>query len=193
MGVFNIKLKTKNGNDVKHKIIFNVYFQLKYAKGLTTKALYTYRIYYGNLGEHKIKDTGGVFEIKDSANVISIEDLTIKVLLNLIHIIVGITKDENIDPDTISFISTNFDSFNLSWRALHPIFKRKDEIESNMIKFSRMKEDVVETLKTFVDLNPNTSFYYIDPKKDTTRYAKSLIVCSQLNGRIEELQVTKET
>lgn len=190
--MFNIKLKTKNGNDINEKVIFNVYFKLKYIRGLKTTAVYTYRIYYGNRENSKIRDSGSVFEIKDNVNVISREDLTIKVILNLIHIIVGISKKENLDPDVISFISTDFDSFNLSWNAFNPIFRRKEIAIENM-KFSRMTIETVETLKAFVDLNPNTSFYYTDPNKDPVRYAKSLIICSQLNGRIEELQITKET
>jgi hypothetical protein len=191
MSIFNIKLKTKNGNNVKDKVVFNIYFQLKYSKGLTTRTAYTYRIYYGNKDNSKIKDTRGVFEIKDSNNVISGEDLTIKVMLNLIHIIVGISKKENLNPDAICFISTDFNTSNLVWRALLPMFRRND-IPMD-VEFSRMTVEPVEMLKSFVNINPNVSFSYIDPKKDTTRYAKSIIICSQLKGRIEELQVTKET
>lgn len=188
--MFNIKLKTKNGNDIKDKVVFNVYFQLKYSKSLTTRTAYTYRMYYGNRGNSKIKDTKGVFEMKDSNSIISREDLTIKVILNLIHIVANITKKENLDPDIISFISTDFDTSNLSWRALSPIFRRNDIKIDN--KFSRMTDDSVNMLKMFVNLNPNTFFYYIDPMKDQVKYAKSIIICSQLKGRIEELQVTEE-
>lgn len=192
MGIFNIKLKTKNGNDIKHKVVFNVYFQLRYVRGLKTTAVYTYRVYYSKEGQSKIKDTGGVFEIKDNTNVISREDLTIKVMLNLIHIMVNIAKEEDLDPDVITFVSTDFDNLNLVWRVLSPIFKRK-EIVLEHVKQSRMIEETVDTLKTFVDINPNTNFNYIDPRKDKTRFAKSIAVCLNLNKRIEELQVTKDT
>lgn len=196
MGIFNIKLKTRNGNDIKEKVVFNVYFQLKYVKGLKTTAIYTYRIYYSNKGESRVKDEEAVFEIRDSDGVISKEDLTIKVMLNLIHIISNITKEENLDPDGICFFSTEFTTNNLVWRVLNNVFKKdrskKIHIAAPEVAQSRMIPDTVDILLNFVILNPNVSFYHIDPNRDSVRYAKSIIVCSQLKGRIEELQMAKQ-
>lgn len=192
MSIFNIKLKTKNGNDLKKKETFTVFFRLRYIRGLTKTAIYTYKIMYSK-GVH---DVHKVLELKDSQSVQSIEELTLRVLLNFCHIIANITKVEQIDPDFIMFISPELDGkTNKSWYYTSEIFNRQDYRKG---KYSQrlygylLKSDELDLLERFVELNPNTKFMAFDPNLDKVKYAKSIVICSQLKARIEELTNNKK-
>lgn len=121
MSVFSIKLKTKAGNDVKKKQTFTVFFRLNFKPGVPKVVEYTYRIIHP-MG---IIDTGRVLELKIAKEVKTIEDLTLKVMLNFCHLIGKVTQQYNIDPDFIMFISPDLgDKKNHSWQFLNDVFKR---------------------------------------------------------------------
>lgn len=192
MSIFNIKLKTKNGNDPKKKETFTVFFKLKFSRGLRNTAIYTYRIMYSK----GIHDTRRVLELKEPQLITSVEELTLKVILNFCHIIASISKAENIDPDFIMFISPE-----LNWKQNHAyyyltdIFSRKNFRENkHFYKLTNygVKLEQLEILERFVELNPNTKFMGLDPGQDPIKYAKSIVICSQLKGRIEELANNKK-
>jgi hypothetical protein len=216
MSLFSIKLKTKNGNDIKKKETFTCYFRIKFKKGLKTTAEYTYRIIHSN----GIDDPQRVLELKAAKDVQSIEDLTVKVLLNLCHIISGITKKYNTDPDFILFMSPDLGEKNSAWRFLYDAFRRpKIDETGEKIKFlqnpdiwltdhekefdlhwneerckkMRIKKEELDILRQFADKNPNTVFMTIDPNRDKTKYAKSIHTCSMLKDRIDRnLQITED-
>ncbi len=192
MSVFNIKLKTKNGNDSKKKETFTVFFKLKFGRGLRNTAAYTYRIMYSR-GVH---DTYKVLELKNPHLIQSVEELTLKVILNFCHIISSISKAENIDPDFIMFISPDLNwKQNRAWYFLSDVFKRTDfRLNKHFYKLNNygLKIDDIEILERFVELNPNTKFMALDPGQDPAKYAKSIVICSQLKGRIEELTNNKK-
>ncbi len=200
--LFNIKLKTKNGNDVKKKQTITVFFRLKFKKGLTTTAEYTYRIIYGN----GVQDPKRVLTLKDTKTINTFEGFTLRVLLNLCHIVANISKINNLDPDFILFISPDLTaSKNNSWMYLKSIFYRpvekKDEILNDLLKkFDKaydsdwdvkkcfkhgFRKEELDLLKEFVDRNPNTKFMSIDPNHDPQKYSKSLIVCQDLQDRLD--------
>lgn len=215
--MFNIKLKTKNGNDVKKKEIFTVWFSLKYAQGLKTTAEYTYRIVY-NSG---VIDPKAVFQLKSTKDIKSLEDLTLKVMLNLCHIISKVSSKNNIDPDFILFFSTDFGGKNDSWKFLSDVFKRpkaeKDKSgnftpvllkENNWLreyskdyesawtekncKKSKINKNELDMLKSFGDTNSKTTIMSIDPTRDKTKYSKSIYICNMLKDRIDRnLQITE--
>jgi len=216
MSLFSIKLKTKNGNDVKKKETFTVWFRIKYAQGIKTTAEYTYRI----LHSHGVDDPQRVLELKAAKDVKSIEDLTLKVMLNMCHIISQIAIKHNIDPDFILFFSPDFGGKNQSWKFLQDTFKRpkaeKDKFgnftnvimkETNWLqgftmdydntwtnencKRLKIKKNELDMLKTFGDINSKTMIMSIDPNKDKTKYAKSIHICKMLQDRIDRnLQIT---
>ena len=208
MSIFNIKLKTRNGNDVKKRETITIFFRLNFKKGLKTTAEYTYRIIYSK----GVKDPQVVLALKNSQEVESLEDLTLKVMLNLCHIIGIITKVENISPDFINFISPDFGGKNKSWRYLIDAFKKKKPPQEDGLlealitsldvgyeenwsedKCNKMKikKEELDLLKAFTDLNPNTVFMTIDPMRDSEKYAKSISICNQLKDRIDRnLQMT---
>lgn len=192
MSIFNIKLKTKNGNDLKKKETFTVFFKLKFGRGLRNTAAYTYRIMYSR----GIHDTKKVLELKEPQLITSVEELTLKVILNFCHIIASISKAENIDPDFIMFISTDLNwKINSAYYFLSEVFKREDFRKSkhhHRLSAYGIKDNDVEILEKFVELNPNTKFMALDPTQDAVKYAKSIIICSQLKGRIEELANNKK-
>lgn len=197
MSLFNIKLKTKNGNDIKKKETFTVFFRLKYKKNTLTKrvsALYTYRIMYSK----GTIDPKRVLELKDSNLVTNIEDLTLKVMLNFCHIIGKITQTENIDSDFVLFMSPDFDSkLNRSWMYLKDVFDKNSKYDDNWTdkdcKRFELKKAELDLLKDFANLNPNTKFMNIDPNRDTIKYKKSIGVCTALKERIDNyLQITKD-
>lgn len=220
MSLFSIKLKTKNGNDVKKKETFTAFFRIKYAQGLKTKAEYTYRIIHSN----GVDDPQRVLELRAAKDVKSLEDLTLKVMLNLCHIIGQLTQKHNVDPDFILFMSPDFGDKNASWKFLQDVFRRpkaeKDK-KGNFIKQVVMKEnnwldeytrdydsiwtkeqckkfkikkDELDMLKAFNDMNSNTMIMSIDPNRDKTKYAKSIHICSMLQDRIDRnLQITENS
>lgn len=192
MSIFNIKLKTKNGNDLKKKETFTVFFKLKFGRDLRNTAVYTYRIMYSK----GIHDTQKVLELKNPELIVSVEDLTLKVILNFCHIIASISKAENIDPDFIMFISPDLNwKQNMAWQFLGDVFKRED-FRKNKYHYKLnnhgIRDNDVEILERFVELNPNTKFIALDPNQDPVKYAKSIVICSQLKGRIEELANNKK-
>lgn len=209
MSLFNIKLKTKNGNDIHKKETISVFFRLKYSKGLKTTAEYTFRIVHS----HGVFDPQSVIEIKNPKNVESLEDLTLKVLLNLCHIIAKISSKYSVDPDFILFLSPDFGGKNDSWQYLQDVFKRP-KMEKNQkapkttliglnnwledfqsdyenlwnkkyCKQKGIKKEELDMLKQFGDLNSKTYFMSIDPTRDPKKYAKSIHVCNMLQDRID--------
>lgn len=124
MGIFNIKLKTKNGNDIGKKVTFTVFLRIKYKKNSLTKrieAMYTYKIMYG---DHKTIDPKKAMKLKIN-HIPSVEDFTLKVFLNLCHIIGKISEKENLDPDFILFMTPDLeDRKNSSWMYIRDVFMK---------------------------------------------------------------------
>ncbi len=153
MSVFSIKLKTKAGNDLKKKETFTCLFRLRYKKNAITKkvtAEYTYRIMFSG----GAADPKSVLEIKNSHLVESIEDLTLKVILNLCHVIGKLSADYNVTPDFVLFLSPELESkINNAWKflrdALHqePPKKKKaetvtlDEYKFKIVNHLKKKDD----------------------------------------------------
>jgi hypothetical protein len=217
MSLFNIKLKTKAGNDIKKKETFTCLFRVKYKKKGANKKItaeYTYRLFYSK----GVEDPQRVLQLKNSHLVGSIEDLTLKVMLNFCHIIGNITKAHNIDPDFILFMSPDFEnSKSKAWMFLNDAFRRPKKEEKKKIdadnpfdwlneytedferqwteercKTLNIKKEELNLLKSFADLNPNTMFMTIDPNRDKQKYAKSIHICSMLQDRIDRnLQITE--
>jgi len=187
--MFNIKLKTKNGNPIKQKETFTVFFKMKYKYNTLTKqnlAEYTYRIMHRT----GIQDTGVVYRMKE--NVRSIEHMTIRVLLNCVHLVGKLTKSSGINPDFVLFISPDFESDqNMSWKFLNDCFNHEVKTKNfksawnkeNCDSYKIFKEELM-LLRDFSDLNPNTKFMTIDPNRDKIKYRKSIIVCDALNDRL---------
>lgn len=130
MSLFSIKLKTKAGNDIKKKETFTCIFRLKYKRnGLTKKitAEYTYRVMFSG----GAADPKAVLEIKNSHLVESLEDLTLKVVLNLCHVVGKLSTDLNVTPDFVLFLSPDLEAKkNKAWLylkdALHKPVKKKE-------------------------------------------------------------------
>jgi len=142
MSVFSIKLKTKAGNDIKKKETFTCLFRLRYKKNAITKKItaeYTYRIMFSG----GAADPKSVLEIRDSHLVDSIEDLTLKVVLNLCHVVTKLSADHKLTPDFVLFMSPDLDSKkNKAWTflkdALHhekPKKKKAEEVTLDNYKF----------------------------------------------------------
>lgn len=200
MSLFNIKIKTKNGNDIGKKVTFIVWFSLFYKKNVLTKnhsAYYTYFIRYGN----KQNDPKKVLELKDFKNVTSLEDLTLKVILNFCHIINQIVKAENLNPDFILFMSPDLDGKkNKAWMFLKDAFdKNIDELkfnkEWNKKECDRFKasKPAMELLKVYQENNKNTKIMTIDPNRNPIKYKASISICHGLKEKIDNhLRITKE-
>lgn len=124
MGIFNIKVKTKNGNDIGKKVTFTVFLRIKHKKNLLTKrieAMYTYKIMYG---DHKTYDPKKALKLKNE-NIKSFEDFTLKVFLNMAHIIASISKKENLEPDFILFMTPDLaEKGNRSWTFVRDVFMK---------------------------------------------------------------------
>ena len=198
MSVFNIKLKTKAGNDIKKKEIMTCIFRLNFKRNTITKKItaeYTYRIIFSR----GIIDSLHVLEIKNSQIVTSIEDLTLKVMLNLCHIIGKASKDKNLTPDIVLFMSPDLRSeFNESWRFLNNVLEKPNKNEKFKIYHPwdtdhcekyRIKKEELDLLRSFVELNSSTMFMSFDPNRDIIKYAKTLKICEQLQERIDR-QIT---
>lgn len=212
MSIFNIKLKTKSGNDIKKKETFTVFFRINYKKGLTTTAEYTYRI----MTSKGIIDPKRVLELKNKNDVTGVEDLTLKVMLNFCHIIGSFTKANDINPDFILFMSPDLGGKNKSWQFLKDAFsgiKIQVPKDPNADPFAPDSEYITETLtedrdwdnrwdeslctrykikkteldllRQFVILNPSCHFMSIDPERDPKKYAKTIHICSMLQDRLE--------
>lgn len=179
MSLFSIKLKTKNGNDVHKKETVSVFFRLKYSKGLKTTAEYTYRIIHS----HGVVDPQTVLEIKNSKNVESVEDLTLKVLLNLCHVIAKISSLYNIDPDFILFLSPDFGNKNDSWQFLQDVFKRPKFEKTDEKGVKKTYAQKVTNLKEVNWLEDFTSDYHTTW---TSNY------CKKKGIKKEELDMLKE-
>lgn len=185
MSIFNLKLKTKNGNDVKKKETFTVLFALNYKRGLKTTAEYTYRI----MSSRGIIDTGKVMGLKDADKVKSREDLTLKVILNFCHLIGKMSQKYNIDPDFVLFMSPDFGGTNNAWKFLKDVFDTKtihtsgwDEAQCHKLGINKIDLDY---LKAFVAMNPDCHFMTIDPERNNGKYARSIHVCGELKQRFE--------
>jgi hypothetical protein len=213
MSIFNIKLKTKSGNDIKKKETFTVFFRLNYKKGLKTTAEYTYRI----MSSKKVVDPRRVLELKNPKEVTSIEDLTLKVMLNFCHVIGQITQEFDINPDFILFMSPDFEGKkNKAWQFLKDAFTGikiqvpKDpnadpfalgtEYVSEILTDDRdfdnrwdesmcskygIKKVELDLLRTFAKLNSSCHFMTIDPGRDPIKYAKSIHLCNMLKDRLD--------
>lgn len=212
MSIFNIKLKTKSGNDIKKKETLTVLFRLNYKKGLTTTAEYTYRI----MTSKGIIDSRKVLELKNKKDVTGVEDLTLKSMLNFCHIIGNFTKVNDINPDFILFMSPDLGGKNRSWQFLKDAFtgikiqvpKNVDDDpfdvnteytsqvlledkdwdnrwDNDLCSKYKIKKDELDLLRQFVLLNPNCHFMSIDPNRDPKKYAKTLHVCSMLQDRLD--------
>ncbi len=189
MSMFSIKLKTKNGNLLKQKETFTVFFKMKFKHNALTKqshAEYTYRIMHRT----GVQDTGTVYKMKDQVQ--SIEHMTIRVLLNCVHILGKLTKSSGINPDFVLFISPDLDGkINKSWQFLndcldHNVKKatfRNKWTKNTCTDFKIVREELM-LLRDFADLNPNTKFMNIDPNYDKVKYQKSITVCDALNDRL---------
>lgn len=203
MSLFSIKLKTKSGNDVKKKETFTVWFRVTYKVNALTKkktAEYTYRIMYSG----GILDPKVVFELKNSDSIQSIEDVTLKVLLNFCCILGKLSKDKNINPDFILFMSPDLEGKrNKAWMFLKDIFgkakesegqdlkeifrdiKNYDTWDKNQCNRLGIKKDELDLLRDFIDKNPSTVFMNIDPNRNPKKYGKSIIVCNMLQERLD--------
>ncbi len=212
MSIFNLKLKTKNGNDIKKKETFTVFLTVNYKKSsLTNKAKiaeYTYRIMYSK-GTEDIKR---VLQLKDYENIKSVEDLTVKVVLNMFHLIGKITKKLDVDPDFILFISPIFgDKKNRSWTFLKDAFNVPPQGSTHKTSYVCTREeyeekwgmgvcnklgvnkDEVDLIRDFSELNSLTNIMTIDPNKDAKKYAKSINICNALQDRLDRnLQITEQ-
>jgi hypothetical protein len=209
--MFKINIKTKAGNDIKNKETFSVYFRLHYSKNVFTKRIKAYYTYSIMWSKGKI-DPNKVMELKNSNNVHSLEDLTLKVIPNLCHVVANITKRYDLTPDYITFISPDLlGKKNKSFLFLKDIFGRKfqgqipsssfvDVLQSegafdstwSDFQCSRIgiKKDELILLKEFVDANFSTNFRHLDPNLDVIKYKKSIDICNSLlvrmSGYIEE-------
>lgn len=201
MSIFSIKVKTKSGNDIKKKETFTVWFRLAYRlNALTRKRTveYTFRVAYSG----GAIDPKAVLELKAGTNVNSIEDLTLKVLLNLCHLLASLSKTKDINPDFILFMSPDLEGKkNKAWMFLKDVFGRDkvkddggfldelmdmyDHWDVNQCNRLGIRKEELDMLKDFVDRNPNTVFMNIDPNKDPKKYAKSIAICSDLQDRMD--------
>lgn len=195
MSIFNIKLKTKNGNDVKKKQMFTVYIKTTFKKHALTgrfRGFYTYRIMHNN----GIEDPVCALELKNSENINNSDDFIMRVLLNMCHILVKLTDKYKIDPDFILFITPDLQR--AGFGAIRNILDANNEKEYERKNYSQLREEHVEILEKFVKNNPNTSFRLIDPEKNKEKYAKSIKVCGYLKSTLEskltgQLQITGKT
>jgi hypothetical protein len=209
MSIFNIKLKTKSGNDIKKKETFTVFFRVNFKKGLTTTAEYTYRI----MSSKGVVDPKRVMELKNKNSILSIEDLTLKVMLNFCHIIGGMTQANDMNPDFILFMSPDLESKkSRAWQFLKDAFSGvtidvpandkddpfdpktptiKEEIDfdsrwtEEMCRKYKIVKDELELLRKFKLMNPTCRFMAIDPGRDPKKYAKSIHLCNMLQDRLD--------
>jgi len=200
MSLFNIKIKTKNGNEIGKKVTFTVWFSIFYKRNALTRnhsAYYTYLIRYGD----KVNDPKRVLELKNSKDVKSLEDLTLKVILNFCHIIGQITKAEDLNPDFILFMSPDLEGKkNKAWQYLKDVFDKNmkekqfnNEWNKKECDRFKIKKPEIDLLRDFQDLNPNTKFMTIDPGRDPIKYKSSIHICHSLKERIDShLQITRD-
>lgn len=182
MSVFSIKLKTKAGNDLKKKETFTCLFRLRYKKNAITKkvtAEYTYRIMFSG----GAADPKSVLEIRDSHLVDSIEDLTLKVVLNLCHVVTKLSADYKLTPDFVLFMSPDLESrTNKAWAFL------KDALHHDKPKKKKSEEITLDDYK-FKFIN------HLENKKDKWDYDfKSWTdsKCKEVGIKKSELQMLKD-
>lgn len=192
MGLFNIKLKTKNGNDVKHKITFTAWYAINYHKNaLTNKktAEFTYRILSS---DGHVIDPQCVLELKDKTAVTSREDLSIKVIVNILTII-GKMSEVNLKgvPDFILIFSNELDNeVSQTWRFTSPIFDRA-KVTKLTYERNHVKKETVSLLRDIVTKNPTTKFMAFNPKRDK-KHIKSEKICEALKERLERSPKVEE-
>lgn len=196
MSLFNITIKTKNGNDIKKKETFTLFFRLNYKTTILKKvtAEYTYRIMYSS----GVDDPRKVLVLKNQDKIKSANDLMLKVMLNLCHIVGVLTTKLSIDPDFMLFLSPDFENkHSNAWKFIKDAFDTEisdDEFDQKWQrkgcqKFGIVYEDL-QMLRGFRVLNPNTVFMNIDPGRDPKKYAKSIVICNQLQDRLNrQLQI----
>ena len=198
MSVFKIKLKTRNGNDIKKKETITVFFRMNYKHGLKVNAQYTYRI----MCSSGMVDNMKVLEIKNKAKIGTIENMTLMVIVNLLHIVTNLCSKQNIDPDFIMFISPELESKNKSWTYLKDVFFRPNTAQTTeeVIKMidglydewnpktcGKLKIDKnnLDILYNSSKAMVKTKFMFVDPNRDVGKYGKSLHICNMLKERIE--------
>ena len=189
MSLFKIKLQTKAGNDVKNKQSFNVVFKSSFKKNAITQKItghYTFKIIYSK----NIKDFNKVFTIKDTDNLINKYDLTIKVVINLITLVINICKKENINADLIMLNSSDFTG--------SPYLRNQlINCAGNNVPGGRIyhKLELTRNYKMFnllVDLcasQQNTRFMFIDPNSSPEKYIKSIEISNMLTKRLNNVGI----
>lgn len=199
MSVFKIKIKTKNGNDIKNKQTFTVFFVYKITTSLLTgktEARYTYKIFY-NKG---VYDKKTVFTLTNETKEFSKNLVLVKIVINMLHLINSIAKKENILPDTILFISpllkanntlTMIDSFitvgkDTVFNSTHEV----KEFYKGHTKKHGINDDCLDLLIQKSKNLSQTYVKWINPSEDKEKYAKSIGICNQLTERFNRLQVT---
>jgi hypothetical protein len=212
MSVFSIKLKTRNGNDVKKKETITVFFRIKYKKGFKTKAEYTYRI----MSSKGVHDPQKVMELKNSGTIKSYEDMMLKVIINLCYLVDKIAKEQAVDPDFVLFMTPDLQvPKNRSFMYLKDIFFRpesntpgkaltreqtevaldviyKENWDEAQAKKLGIKIQELDILHDYSVKHCLTKFMFIDPGRDPVKYAKSIHICNMLQDRIDRnLQITE--
>lgn len=198
--MFNIKLKTKSGNDINKKETITVFFRVRIVRNALTnknKAEYVYRIVHSN----GVVDSEQVYSIKDSNSIKSKEDLILKVMLNMCHYIALISKKYNFNPDFVVFISTDFNAKrSKAWQYLKDIFSRDPVLweafdlnwDDSICQSFKIDKENLDQLKQFVELNPNAKFMNIDPNHNKEKYEGSLKICDKLYRILHGKEEAKE-
>lgn len=193
MSMFNIKLKTKNGNDIKHKEIITAYFRTNFSKNVLTKsnfAEFTYRVLYKDV----VIDPQVVLEMKNPEKIQGREDLILKTMLNCAYVMTKISDEYNIHPDFLMFISTDFDSaFSGAFPICMNVFEkdRKTGRFLNTLKnYNSNMEENTKLLRALSEANPNTKFMVVNPAKEPRKYAGSIKICDWLDERMNRTFVT---
>lgn len=212
MSVFSIKLKTRNGNDVKKKETITVFFKTKYRAGIRpTPSQFTFRI----MSSQGVYDTLKVYDLKD--RTFSYEDMMLKVIINLCHMVEKLSKDGNYDPDFILFMTPDLQTpKNKAFMFIKDIFFRpesktsiqtltKEQIELTLdtifsenwdaIRCSlyKLKYDELEMLQQFSKKHCLSKVMFIDPSRNPVKYAKSIHIIKMLEDRLSgQLQLSKK-
>lgn len=182
MSLFKINIKTKNGNDIKNKQVFNIIFKTKFIKNVLTgetKGLYNYTIIYGH---HKVLNINKIFTMVESKSHL---DLIMKVIMNMFHIISHLSEKDNINPDFIIINSTDLSPglvYNVLNKALNKETLRKEDRKV-------VDSKALEMIGNFVKLNKNVKFMTINPtsKAYGDKYKRSKDICDGLEKQLDSL------
>ena len=153
--MFKLKLKTKAGNEIKDKIIFNVFIKIKYAKSVInntcTRASYVYEISW----QKGYIKSNVVLDIKDKDSILNKKDLLSKVMLNTCIILYKYCQKHSLVPDHIRFINDNFVKLGDNKKILY--------FTENQCKTRQINYEVVSRLRNFREkVYPNTQFHFTD-------------------------------